>query len=123
MRATLAGEVRAQCTTIARHHDSVDIANAIGTPILATADGAVVAAGPASGFGQWVKIRHADGTETIYGHVDSYSVQLGQQVDAGQQIARMGNEGSSTGPHLHFAVRRNGAAWIRSRGLPSAAFD
>ncbi len=105
-----------------KHHDGVDIANAIGTPILAVADGVVVAAGPASGFGQWVKIRHADGTETIYGHVDSYSVQPGQQVSAGQQIARMGNEGRSTGPHLHFEVRQNGSAvdpqpWLAQRGI------
>ncbi|WP_167659996.1 peptidoglycan DD-metalloendopeptidase family protein [Nocardia mangyaensis] len=105
-----------------KHHGGVDIANAIGTPILAAADGVVVAAGPASGFGQWVKIRHADGTETIYGHVDSYSVQPGQQVGAGQQIARMGNEGRSTGPHLHFEVRQNGAAvdpqpWLAQRGI------
>ncbi|QDP78106.1 M23 family metallopeptidase [Nocardia otitidiscaviarum] len=105
-----------------KHHNGVDIANAIGTPILAAADGVVVAAGPASGFGQWVKIRHSDGTETIYGHVDSYSVQPGQQVSAGQQIARMGNEGRSTGPHLHFEVRQNGSAvdpqrWLAQRGI------
>jgi murein DD-endopeptidase MepM/ murein hydrolase activator NlpD len=85
-------------------HYGIDIANSLGTPIVAAADGVVIEAGPASGFGLWVRIQHADGTITVYGHMDSFSVSEGQQVKAGEQIARMGNRGESTGTHLHFEV-------------------
>ncbi|MBY8853197.1 M23 family metallopeptidase, partial [Saccharothrix sp. MB29] len=85
-------------------HYGIDIAGPIGTPILAAADGVVVEAGPASGFGLWVKVEHDDGTTTVYGHMDTFSVRKGQRVMAGEQIARMGNRGFSTGPHLHFEV-------------------
>jgi murein DD-endopeptidase MepM/ murein hydrolase activator NlpD len=80
-------------------------------------------AGPVSGFGQWVRLEHADGTITVYGHVDSYSVRTGQRVQAGQQIARMGNRGESTGPHLHFEVwnpagqKINPLPWLNNRGV------
>jgi murein DD-endopeptidase MepM/ murein hydrolase activator NlpD len=59
-------------------HNGCDIANRIGTPILAVTDGVVVEAGPASGFGLWVRIQHADGTISVYGHVDTFSVREGQ---------------------------------------------
>lgn len=85
-------------------HYGIDIANSLGTPILAAADGTVIEAGPASGFGLWVRIQHDDGTITVYGHMDSFSVSEGQRVKAGEQIARMGNQGESTGTHLHFEV-------------------
>ena len=62
----------------------------------------MIEAGPASGFGLWVRIQHSDGTVTVYGHMDSFSVYEGQEVKAGEQIARMGNRGESTGTHLHF---------------------
>jgi murein DD-endopeptidase MepM/ murein hydrolase activator NlpD len=104
-------------------HYGVDIANRIGTPILAVADGTVIEAGPASGFGLWVRIQHADGTVSVYGHVDSFSVHEGQQVKAGEQIARMGNRGYSTGPHLHFEIwdatgkKMNPLPWLAARGI------
>jgi murein DD-endopeptidase MepM/ murein hydrolase activator NlpD len=104
-------------------HSGIDIANKIGTPIKAVADGVVVESGPASGFGLWVRIRHADGTITVYGHVDRTLVREGQQVQAGQQIATMGNRGISTGPHLHFEVwdpdgtKINPLGWLRARGI------
>nr|WP_296768568.1 M23 family metallopeptidase [Rhodococcus sp. (in: high G+C Gram-positive bacteria)] len=104
-------------------HAGVDIANSIGTPILAVADGKVIDAGPASGFGMWVRLQHADGTITVYGHIDSTNVTVGQQVMAGDQIARMGNRGFSTGPHLHFEVHLPGEnkidplPWLASRGI------
>ncbi|WP_253770828.1 M23 family metallopeptidase [Goodfellowiella coeruleoviolacea] len=104
-------------------HYGVDIANRIGTPIVAAADGEVISAGPASGFGLWVRVQLADGTINVYGHVDSYSVKVGQQVRAGQQIARMGNRGFSTGPHLHFEVwnpdgkKINPLPWLNERGI------
>ncbi|WP_072802161.1 M23 family metallopeptidase [Rhodococcoides yunnanense] len=105
------------------HHGGLDIAAPIGTPILAAADGVVTAAGPASGFGLWVKVLHEDGTETIYGHVNDYSVAPGQHVTAGQQIATVGNRGESTGPHLHFEVhdpsgiKVDPAQWLTTRGV------
>ncbi|WP_461123035.1 M23 family metallopeptidase [Saccharothrix stipae] len=104
-------------------HYGVDIANSIGTPILSAMDGVVVEAGPASGFGLWVRVQHHDGTITIYGHVNETLVSAGQQVHAGQQIATMGNRGQSTGPHLHFEVWINGSqkidpvGWLGERGI------
>jgi murein DD-endopeptidase MepM/ murein hydrolase activator NlpD len=104
-------------------HWGIDIANRIGTPIVSTADGVVVEAGPASGFGLWVRVRHTDGTITVYGHVDRTLVRQGQTVKAGQQIATMGNRGQSTGPHLHFEVwttngnKINPLTWLRSKGV------
>ncbi|MFD7657361.1 M23 family metallopeptidase [Actinosynnema sp. NPDC059797] len=104
-------------------HYGVDIANAIGTPILSAMDGVIVEAGPASGFGLWVRVQHGDGTITVYGHVNEILVSQGQQVQAGQQIATMGNRGQSTGPHLHFEVWIGGSqkidpiGWLGERGI------
>lgn len=104
-------------------HAGVDVANAIGTPIYAVADGKVIDSGPAAGFGMWVRIQHADGTITVYGHIDTSTVTVGQDVMAGDQIATMGNRGFSTGPHLHFEVHLPGEVkidplpWLASRGI------
>jgi murein DD-endopeptidase MepM/ murein hydrolase activator NlpD len=104
-------------------HGGIDLANKIGTPIYAAADGVVIDAGPAAGFGMWVKLRHADGTVTLYGHVNTTTVNIGQRVMAGDQIATMGNRGNSTGPHLHFEVLQGGTnrvdpvPWLAARGL------
>ena len=87
-----------------RSHNGIDIAGPIGTPIYAFTGGVVEEAGPASGFGQWVVLRHPDGTKTVYGHVNRYFVRVGEEVEAGEQIAEIGNRGFSTGPHLHFEV-------------------
>lgn len=106
-----------------RMHNGIDIANGIGTPIYSVMDGTVINAGPAQGFGKWVRVRHDDGTVTVYGHVHSFNVSVGQRVTAGQQIAEMGNEGQSTGPHLHFEVRPGGGdaidpvPWLAARGI------
>ncbi len=103
-------------------HNGTDIANSIGTPILSAMAGEVIDAGPASGFGQWVRVQHSGGLITVYGHVATFTVTTGQSVDAGQQIATMGNEGQSTGPHLHFEVHTNGTPidplpWLRGFGV------
>ncbi|MBH0780645.1 M23 family metallopeptidase [Nocardia bovistercoris] len=103
-------------------HNGIDIAGPIGTPIYAVAAGTVIDAGPAQGFGLWVRIRHDDGAITVYGHMYDFFVSVGERVPAGMQIARMGNRGDSTGPHLHFEVIQNGqhvdpAAWLAQRGL------
>jgi murein DD-endopeptidase MepM/ murein hydrolase activator NlpD len=104
-------------------HFGIDIANAIGTPIYAASDGTVIEAGPASGFGLWVRIQLDDGTIQVYGHMNSFSVHAGQKVQCGQQIAEIGNRGNSTGPHLHFEVWQNGTKkidprpWLAARGI------
>lgn len=85
-------------------HGGIDIANAVGTPIHAATDGVVIEAGPAQGYGNWVKVMSDDGVMTLYGHMSSVLVSTGQRVVAGQQIALMGSEGFSTGSHLHFEV-------------------
>jgi murein DD-endopeptidase MepM/ murein hydrolase activator NlpD len=104
-------------------HGGIDIANSIGTPIVAAADGVVIDAGPTAGYGAWVKLRHNDGTVTLYGHVNTWVVSIGERVMAGDQIATIGNRGNSTGPHLHFEVLLNGTnrvdpvPWLAQRGL------
>ncbi|OQZ91620.1 hypothetical protein BST11_08355 [Mycobacterium alsense] len=104
-------------------HAGIDLANSIGTPIVAVSDGVVIDAGPAAGYGMLVKLRHADGTVTLYGHVNTTMVSVGQRVMAGDQIATMGNRGNSTGPHLHFEVLQGGTEridplpWLAKRGL------
>ncbi|MFC4375665.1 M23 family metallopeptidase [Nocardia halotolerans] len=104
-------------------HLGIDVAGPIGTPIYAVADGTVVEAGPASGFGMWVRVLHDDGTITIYGHIDTATVTAGERVMAGDQIATMGNRGFSTGPHVHFEVWQNGTdkidpvPWLATRGI------
>ena len=108
-------------------HAGVDIANAIGTPVHAVADGTVIDSGPAAGFGLWIRLQHADGTITVYGHIDSSEVQVGQTVMAGDEIAKMGNRGQSTGPHLRFEVHLAGDSkidplpWLASRGISLGA--
>lgn len=104
-------------------HGGIDIAGPIGTPILAASDGVVVEVGPTAGYGALVKLRHSDGTVTLYGHINTWLVSKGQRVMAGDQIATMGNRGNSTGPHLHFEVLMNGSnridpvPWLAQRGL------
>jgi murein DD-endopeptidase MepM/ murein hydrolase activator NlpD len=104
-------------------HAGIDLANSIGTPILAVSDGVVIEAGPAAGYGMLVKLRHADGTVTLYGHINTTLVSAGERVMAGDQIATMGNRGNSTGPHLHFEVLQGGTEridpvpWLAKRGL------
>jgi len=104
-------------------HAGIDIANSIGTPIYAVADGVVTDAGLTAGYGAWVKIRHSDGTVTLYGHVNTWLVTPGERVMAGDQIATIGNRGQSTGPHCHFSVLKNGTdfidpvPWLAAKGL------
>ncbi|MBJ8337931.1 peptidoglycan DD-metalloendopeptidase family protein [Antrihabitans sp. YC3-6] len=107
-------------------HGGIDIANAIGTPIVSVTDGVVIEAGPASGFGMWVRVQQDDGTIAVYGHVNEARVVAGQHVRAGELIATVGNRGQSTGPHLHFEVWAPGGAkldplgWLVSRGIQLA---
>jgi murein DD-endopeptidase MepM/ murein hydrolase activator NlpD len=92
-----------------RMHRGIDIAAPIGTPIVASAPGEVIAAGwNSGGYGNLVKIRHPDGSVTFYAHNSRILVRTGEEVAQGQQISEMGSTGRSTGPHLHFEVRPNG---------------
>jgi murein DD-endopeptidase MepM/ murein hydrolase activator NlpD len=105
-----------------RMHKGIDLAAGTGSPIRAAAAGTVVSAGDEGGYGYAVRIRHADGTQTLYAHNSRLLVRAGQQVSAGEQIAREGNSGNSTGPHLHFEVvvggrNVNPLTWLRERGV------
>jgi murein DD-endopeptidase MepM/ murein hydrolase activator NlpD len=92
-----------------RFHAGLDIGASWGSPIVAAADGQVAAAGWAGGYGREVRIAHGDGLMTLYGHMSEIVAQPGSYVHAGQLIGYVGSSGLSTGPHLHFEVRQNGA--------------
>ncbi len=94
-----------------REHAGIDLAPGCGAPILSAAPGTVVRAGPAQGYGNLVVVDHGGGLVTRYGHMteDGILVVVGQQVLAGQQLARVGSAGDSTGCHLHFEVVASGA--------------
>jgi murein DD-endopeptidase MepM/ murein hydrolase activator NlpD len=96
------------CMRWGQMHYGLDIAAPLGTPIYSAADGVVLKAGRVSGFGNAVYIQDADGNVHLYGHMRHYNVEAGQIVHAGDQIAKVGNEGYSTGPHLHYEIHRGG---------------
>ena len=90
-------------------HPGIDIANDMGTPIVATADGVVTTAGwNGGGYGNMVDIDHGSGVVTRYGHASTIAVTVGQTVRRGEVIAYVGSTGRSTGPHLHYEVRVGG---------------
>jgi len=92
-----------------RLHNGIDLANGLGVPVRAALAGKVVAVESQLGnYGKVVIVQHSRGFKTLYAHLDSFAVQLGQSVSQGQLIARMGNTGRSTGAHLHFSVIHNG---------------
>jgi murein DD-endopeptidase MepM/ murein hydrolase activator NlpD len=91
-------------------HEGLDFMAEVGTPIYAAASGIVAAAERTPDYGNIVKIDHGDGLETRYAHASRLLVKPGQRVEKGQLIAEVGSTGRSTGAHLHFEVRLNGAA-------------
>jgi len=91
-------------------HPGMDIANSMGAPVVAAADGEVIQSGAAGGYGNMVQIDHGNGISTIYGHNSRIIVSVGQSVRKGQVVSYVGNTGKSTGPHLHYEVRVNGNA-------------
>jgi murein DD-endopeptidase MepM/ murein hydrolase activator NlpD len=91
-------------------HAGVDMAGPLGTPIYASADGVVVRAGWVGAYGNMVEVDHGRGLMTRYGHLSAINVNVGERVSQGDVIAAMGSTGRSTGSHLHYEVRINGAA-------------
>lgn len=120
----LPGMVRLSQGFAAGVHNGIDMAAPIGTPIYAATAGTVTVAGfrDPGGFGAAVYINNDDGSVAWYGHVHSWTVAPGQHVEAGQQIATVGERGNSTGPHLHFEVHIgpgpvNPQTWLAEHGV------
>lgn len=93
-----------------RMHEGIDIAVPEGTAVHAAQSGTVILAAYTGGYGNYICIDHGGGLSTCYAHLSSYAVSAGASVSQGSVIAASGNTGNSTGPHLHFEVRINGAA-------------
>ena len=92
-----------------KFHEGIDIGAPKGSTVVAAGSGTVEVAGYSPYNGNWVKIDHGNGLETLYLHNSSLKVSSGQRVSRGQKIASSGSTGMSTGPHLHFAVKKNGS--------------
>lgn len=114
-----------------RAHLGVDYAAPVGTPVWAAADGVVSHKAPSGGAGNLVMIRHADGVETAYMHLSKFAkIAVGQKIAAKTVIGYVGTTGLSTGPHLHFGVKKNGAftdpsklAPMRGKAVPGSQLD
>jgi murein DD-endopeptidase MepM/ murein hydrolase activator NlpD len=92
-----------------KFHSGIDIGAGYGLSIVAAADGIVTMATTNGGYGKCVVINHGSGLTTLYGHCSSIEVSVGDSVKKGDLIAKVGSTGVSTGPHLHFEARINGA--------------
>jgi murein DD-endopeptidase MepM/ murein hydrolase activator NlpD len=95
-------------TGVRSMHYGVDLAAPVGTSILSTMAGQVIAVGDRpAGYGRYIVVRHQQGFQSLYGHLSRILVRKGQYVSQGQKIGEMGSSGRSTGPHLHFSLYRN----------------
>lgn len=108
-----------------RHHDGIDIPGAKGSSIVASDSGQVVFSGWMRGYGKIIVLKHNGNYHTVYGHNDKLIVSKGEKVNRGQVIAHLGNTGRSTGPHLHFEIRKNNKVrdpanymdWVKQKQL------
>jgi murein DD-endopeptidase MepM/ murein hydrolase activator NlpD len=89
-------------------HKGIDVAVPTGTSVFATGDGVVKKAAEEKGWGKLVVVEHEDGYATFYAHMDEIGVESGTKVHKGEVIGRVGSTGQSTGPHLHYEVRKDG---------------
>lgn len=94
---------------IKQFHYGMDFTASIGTKVYATGDGVVKdVQSIGGGYGKWILIEHGFGYETLYGHLNGFNVKIGDKVKRGSVIGFVGNSGTSTGPHVHYEVHRNG---------------
>ena len=107
----------------AHNHTGLDFAAPMGTPVRSVMAGEVIQADWEGAYGRQVKVRHADGTVTSYSHMSEFDVSVGDSVQAGTMVGRIGMTGNTTGPHVHFEVLPDGGApidpepWLREHGL------
>ena len=95
-------------TGLTQMHEGLDIANRIGTPVIAPSDGIVSDTGKDSAYGNFIVISHGFGINSRFLHLSKILVRPGQRVKRGDKVAEVGTTGKSTGPHLHYEVRVNG---------------
>ncbi len=105
------GRRRDPFTKESRYHSGMDFKAPIGTPIYSSGNGVVLRAGWAGGYGKMVEIRHPNGLISRYAHMNDIAVKQGETVTQGRQIGKTGNTGRSTGPHLHYELRKNKKAY------------
>lgn len=92
----------------AEYHPGIDFKGRYGDAVKCTANGRVVSAGWAGGYGNCVRVKHNNGFETVYGHLSRITVKVGEKVNVGDKVGQVGSTGRSTGAHLHYEVRQNG---------------
>lgn len=93
---------------LSEFHPGIDFKGKTGDLVKCTANGIVEFTGRAGGYGNCIRIKHINNIETVYGHLSRINVHQGQKVSVGEVIGRVGSTGRSTGPHLHYEIRRNG---------------
>ena len=99
-------------------HSGIDLVAAMGTAVRAMASGTVTVINDRNGYGLHVIIDHGNGISTLYGHLSASAVVTGEDVVSGEVIGAVGTSGNSTGPHLHFEIRRNGVPQDPTEDLP-----
>jgi murein DD-endopeptidase MepM/ murein hydrolase activator NlpD len=107
--------------TVRHHHNGIDLAAPKGAVVRAISAGRVMYSDPLGGYGNLVVIKHDSGLSSHYGHCDTLKVRVGQFVRPGDVIATVGSSGHSTGPHLHFEIRRDGKPQHPEQILPGLA--
>ena len=102
------GNVQSPISGFEKEHSGIDFPAALGTPVLAAADGTVSDAGFDTAYGNYVIVDHEEGFSTMYAHMDEILTEIGAEVSRGDEIGTVGSTGRSTGPHLHFELRIDG---------------